>query len=291
MQKIVTHSGGFHADDVFAIATFQLLLGTENVEVVRSRDDEVIASADYVVDVGNVYNHEQKRYDHHQTGAPVRENGIPYAGFGLVWRHYGVEVCGSDEVAAAIEAQLVLPIDAGDNGISLYSLNEYEVSPFELYQMVGLFGPMWGSDESKDEGFFEAVNWACGVLKRMIDKERAKLAMKELVKETHDAAEDKSMLVFEVPVSMVACIEYEDVQVVVCPDDPKSNDNWTATCVRKGFDTFEGRVVFPEQWAGLRDEELARVSGISDAIFCHKAQFFFVAKSKESAIKAAKMAG
>lgn len=35
--KVVTHSGGFHADDVFGVAALSLLLGKENIEVVRTQ--------------------------------------------------------------------------------------------------------------------------------------------------------------------------------------------------------------------------------------------------------------
>ena len=90
MKTVVTHSGNFHGDDVFAVAAFQLLLGVDEVQVIRTRDDATIEKGDYVVDVGGVYDHEQNRYDHHQPGAPVRENGIPYAAFGLMWKHYGL---------------------------------------------------------------------------------------------------------------------------------------------------------------------------------------------------------
>ena len=77
MQKIITHSGSFHSDDIFAVATLQLHFGVENVEVIRTRDEEIIASGDIVVDVGGVYDAEKQRFDHHQNGAPVRDNGIP----------------------------------------------------------------------------------------------------------------------------------------------------------------------------------------------------------------------
>ena len=41
MKKIIiaTHSGSFHADDLFAVATLSLLLGKENIEVIRTRDE------------------------------------------------------------------------------------------------------------------------------------------------------------------------------------------------------------------------------------------------------------
>lgn len=290
MNTVVTHSGSFHADDVFAVAAFQILLGKENINVVRTRDEEVIAGADYVVDVGGVYDHDTKRYDHHQPGAPVRENGIPFAGFGLVWKHYGEEICGSADTAKYIEEQLCQPIDAGDNGVVLYELNEYKVKPFELYSFVSLFNPPWRSAESKDDQFMMAVDWARSVLERMVIKGKAAEEQHELIKQVYEVAADKQTLVFEEPVSMMSVIQYPEVEVVVSPDDLSVNDNWTATCVRKDFDTFESRVSFPATWAGLRDEELAVMSGLSDSVFCHKARFFYVGGSKESAIAAAKLA-
>ena len=290
MHKVVTHSGSFHPDDVFAVASFQLFLGVENVEIIRTRDESTITEGDYVVDVGGVYDHDAKRYDHHQNGAPVRENGIPYAGFGLVWKHYGEEICQSVEIAQAIENRLVQPIDAGDNGVKLFDVNQYEVQPFELYHFVSLYSPTWGSGGSKDEAFLKAVDWARSVIIRIIEKERANLELKQLIKETYEAAEEKQVLVFDVSVPMPALIEYSDVELVVCPDDPQSNNNWMTTCVRKNNDTFESRVIFPESWAGLRGEELQKVSGIHDAVFCHKARFLVVTESKESALKVAGLA-
>ena len=84
--KIVTHSSGFHTDDVFAVATLLIMLGENaDVEIIRSRDMEVIKTGDYVVDVGGVHDPVTNRFDHHQAGgAGKRENDIPYASFGLV---------------------------------------------------------------------------------------------------------------------------------------------------------------------------------------------------------------
>lgn len=287
MMTIVTHSGSFHADDVFAVATLRLVLKEQEVNVIRTRDDSVIAVGEWVVDVGGVYDPATQRFDHHQPGAPVRENGIPYAAFGLVWQHVGAELCGSAGVASKIEERLVQPVDAGDNGTNLYTLNELGVQPYELYQVVGTFAPAWGSGGSKDAAFMEAVAWAEGFLKRIIERVRAQQAMEDIVARTYQEATDRRVLVFDVPVSAIAAVQYPEVEVVVCPDDPETNSNWTATTVRKKMDTFESRVYFPKAWGGLRNQELAAVSGYGDAVFCHTARFIFVAGSKESALKAA----
>ena len=47
---------------------------------------------------------------------------------------------------------------------------------------------------------------------------------------------------------------------------------------------------FPKSWSGKRGEELAEITGVKDAVFCHNDIFFAVAKSKEGAIELAKKA-
>ncbi len=287
MVKIATHSGGFHTDDVFAVATLQLVYGAENVEVIRTRDESVLATADIVVDVGGVYDVATKRFDHHQNGGPIRDNGIPYAAFGLVWKEYGEQVAGSKEVADEIERMMVLAVDAGDQGVSLYELKNVDIPPFELYQITRSFLPEWSSDKHFDVAFLEAVEFAQSLLTRIITKKQAEQKMKELVREVYKNTSDKRVLVFDVSVSTNACSEYSEVLIVVQPDDPLSNSNWIAKTVSTGRTAFEARISFPEEWLGLSNSELAQVSGVQDAVFCHKAGFIFVAGSKEGAMQAA----
>lgn len=93
---VVTHNGNFHADDVFSIAALRLVL--PDFKLVRTRDTQLIAQADIVIDVGGEYDPAAGRFDHHQRGgAGARENGIPYSSFGLVWQKYGLQLCHGDE--------------------------------------------------------------------------------------------------------------------------------------------------------------------------------------------------
>jgi uncharacterized UPF0160 family protein len=46
-------------------------------------------------------------------------------------------------------------------------------------------------------------------------------------------------------------------------------------------ESFEARADLPEAWAGLRDAELAAVTGVPDAGFCHNGRFIASAKSYE----------
>lgn len=290
MQTVIVHSGNFHPDDVFAVATLQLHLGKEQMQVIRTRDDAVVARGDWVIDVGGVYDAQTQRFDHHQNDAPVRDNGIPYAAFGLVWKYLGESVGGSKAVADVIEERLAQQIDAGDNGVTLYTLNQYTVAPYELYNVIGSFRPVWGSETTDDEAFLEAVDFARALLNRVIAHAQAGEQMRQYAQLGYEAASDKAILVYDQSVNRNLFIEYPEVLVALHPSESESGKSWKAAVVPKGYGTFENRVTFPEAWAGLRGQELAAVSGIEDAVFCHKNCFLFVAQSKEGALKAARMA-
>jgi uncharacterized UPF0160 family protein len=77
MALWVTHSGKFHCDEVFGYAVLRLALGDEH-ELRRTRKPDVIAAADIVWDVGGIYDADTKRFDHHQKGAPLRNDGAPF---------------------------------------------------------------------------------------------------------------------------------------------------------------------------------------------------------------------
>lgn len=290
MKTVVTHSGSFHPDDVFAVATLQLKFGAENISVVRSRDEVDIAEADYVVDVGHVYDPATGRFDHHQNGAPIRDNGIPYAAFGLVWKEFGEQIAGSVEVAKVIDEQIGLAIDAPDNGISLYDLTDVNIQPVLLFHVLHSFKPPWGSDKNIDDSFLEAVDFTRSFLERTIVRARAEEKMKEVINQVYESAEDTSVLIFDEKINTHALIAYPDVKVAVCPTGNSDEGKWKAIVIPKAHGTFENRAYFPQSWAGLHGQELVDVCKIKDASFCHKGKFYFVASSKEGAVAAAMQA-
>ncbi|MFQ9697590.1 MAG: MYG1 family protein, partial [Zhenhengia sp.] len=80
-MKMAVHNGVFHADEVFGVALMETI--EPDLQVIRTRDEAVIAECDIVADVGG------GKYDHHQADKVLREDGIPYCAFGLLWRDYG----------------------------------------------------------------------------------------------------------------------------------------------------------------------------------------------------------
>lgn len=284
-KVIVTHSGDFHADDAFSVAAFSLL-HKGNIKVIRSRNPDDWARGDYVVDVGDVYDHSKCRYDHHQRGgAGARPDGVPYAGFGLVWRHYGAAVCGSQTVADRVERLLVEPIDAGDNGFpiakQLIAIREYP-----LADAIGAFCSNKEGADAEYSDFMKASEWAKGVLSReiarctsaVIDTEKALLAYKN--------SSDKRIIVMDEELFWIEALHSTpDALFAVYPD---STGKWRVKAVQE--EGFRARKNLPESWAGLRDNALVQVTGVPDAEFAHTKRFMAVAKSREGALALARKA-
>ncbi len=294
LKKIVTHSGNFHTDEVFACAVLSIL-HDGNVEIVRSRDAEVWVTGDYVVDVGGVYDAENGRFDHHQQGgAGKRENGIPYSSLGLVWKEFGEKLSGSAESAERIDKKLVQPVDAADNGLDAFTLTTLGIFPYLLHHVIAGFRPTWKEESehrvSFDQGFMKAMDIAREVLLREITIARDSFEGEQAVIELYKKAEDKRLIVIEgqYPWEWILT-QFPEPLFVVKPDHENSG-NWKVKTVRKTVDSFESRKDLPIAWAGKRDEEFVTISGVSDATFCHNKRFIAGARSKEGALALARIA-
>ena len=291
-RKLITHNGTFHADDIFACATLSILLDKkkQNFKIIRTRDSKIIESGDYVFDVGGIYDTDSNKFDHHQKGgAGKRENGIEYSSFGLVWRKFGEELCGSKKAMERIDKKLVAPIDAHDNGIDLVE-NKNEISPYLIQDFFKAMRPTWRENNlDEDKIFNQAVLVAKEHLLRIIKRAQDFFLAEDIVISVYNNSKDKRIIILDkdYPSREIVGSFPEPLFVI----HPRETDNtWGVGTVRKDIRSFENRKNLPQAWAGLKDEELQKVTGVSDAIFCHRALFLAVAKSKEGAIKLAELA-
>ncbi len=289
LKKIVTHSGNFHTDEVFACAVLSILNSGE-VEVVRSRNPEVWATGDYVVDVGGVYDPTLGRYDHHQSGgAGERENGVPYSSIGLVWKHYGEELTGSAYASRMIDERLVQPIDAGDNGIETFSVKN-NVAPCIIQDVISAFRPAWNEERTEDEGFLEALEMAKTMLAREIIRARAEEEGKRRAEEAYKRAEDKNIIILENHYPWYEALGSKPEPLYVVKPDRGGDGKWKVETVRSDVHAFKNRKDLPEGWAGKMGHDFAEASGVPDAIFCHNKRFVAVAGSKDGALSLARKA-
>ena len=62
-----THDGSFHADEVTACSLLLAFGKIDREKIHRTRDSAVLASCEYVCDVGGIFDPALKRFDHHQA--------------------------------------------------------------------------------------------------------------------------------------------------------------------------------------------------------------------------------
>lgn len=290
MKKItaVTHAGSFHLDDLFAIATLSLIY--PDLEIVRSREKKDFDSADFVVDVGDVYDENKGRFDHHQPGgAGVRENGVPYASFGLVWKKYGIEICGDLKVWDIVDKKMVQPIDAADNGFNMYRETKQGLSPYLLDNAFKAITPTWRDQGTVDETFMNLLPFAQQILLMEIKKARYFFEDTEIVKNAYKNAEDKRVIVLEHPMAWKSVISRKPEPLFVIHPNQMTGE-WIVACVLKNPRSHENRKLLPQSWAGKRKGELEQITGVEGAESCHNKRFIATAWSKEAAIKLAEIA-
>lgn len=289
-KKILAiHDGEFHSDDLFVAAIIKLIC-KEKIKIIRTRDENIIKKADFVADVGGEYDEKKNRFDHHQIGgAGQRENGIPYASFGLVWKKYGKKLCGSLKCAEIIDQKLVAPVDAGDNGVSVYREAGFtNISPYLIEYFFFLFRPTYKEENKNlDKDFNKALKIAEFIIQREIKINNDILKAEKIIVDFYKKSKDKRLIIldFKYPWKYVL-MKYPEPLFVVCPDEGR----WKLSAVKKNITTFENRKDLPKIWAGKRNEEFQKVTGVSDAIFCHNKKFLAVAKTKEGILKLASIA-
>ena len=172
--KAFTHGGKFHADDIFSSALLLYL----NPEIQITRGNQVPEEYDGIVfDIG------RGAYDHHQKDSRVRENGIPYAAFGLLWEELGTEILG-EELAEKFDESFVQPLDQNDN----------TGEKNELASLIGSFNPAWDAKGNHDDAFFHAVSMAGMILESKFERfrgnERADRKIEEILEAHDDAVEE-----------------------------------------------------------------------------------------------------
>ncbi|HWI71666.1 MAG TPA: MYG1 family protein [Baekduia sp.] len=284
-MRVATHPGNFHADDVFAIATLRLAaaLDGDTVEVVRTRDEAVQAAADARVDVGGRDDPATGDFDHHQKGgAGERPNGIRYASFGLVWRHAGARLTGSDEAAASIDERLVQGVDANDTGQTIMESLVDDIRPMTVSGVIAALNPAWDevlSQAKEDARFEEAVAVATQVLERQLAGSAAFHRARRLVVDAIERAEDPRLIELD------RNMPWRETVVTGAPEAllvmyPKS-DGWGLQAVPVEAGSFDNRLDLPPAWAGLSGPQLAAATGVDDAIFAHAAGFYASAGSRE----------
>lgn len=307
--RILTHSGSFHADDVFGVAVLAALHPEH--EIVRTRNPAEIAQADFVVDVGGTWDAAHGRFDHHQRGFDgARPGAEAYASAGLVWREFGpayvrqvaqhMGASPGDAAVAAIaddvDGSLVRYLDLVDTGAQM-------VAPgvFGLSSQLALLNSTWLEERALDTGgkarlqmqrFREGVAIVQRLLERLVMRRIGQELAADKVRTAPRLLGGRVLHLAEggMPWTGIVVSELPEVLFVIYPEEDEGGQRHVLRTVPAEAGSFASRLDLPAAWAGLRDEQLVAASGVPDATFTHTNLFIGVARSFEGALRMAELA-
>lgn len=306
---IATHSGKFHADDVWAVATLNILF--PGCALVRTRDEKKIGTADFAVDVGGIWDAPTGRFDHHQKGFDgARPSGVVYASAGLVWKEFGARCVAriteglpgyeirpeqAKEIAQAIDNDLVQYLDMSDTGAAKNAPGSYGLSA-----VIGGFNTSWldeqqagnaaAAEDFRQQQFLRAAEFATDIMINAVKYRVGAARAVEQVRQSERLEDGRLLFLKNGALPWASVVRNEMPAVVFVISYQPTEDRYMLHTIPTAPDTFEARKDLPEPWAGLRDEGLAAVTGVPDAIFCHNNLFIAAAKSFDGILKMARIA-
>jgi len=321
-RKLGTHNGNFHCDEAFGSFILKLLF--PNLEIVRTRNEQLLAECDVVIDVGGVYDHGQRRYDHHQpsfdhsfsTLVPNSKCTTKLSTAGLVYLHYGHEVIREivaydmpdnhlDPVYNKVYETFVQEIDANNNSVSIGEGKQRYSMYTDLSNRVAGLNKTWNHVGQFDEteAFEQAMKMiGSEFVETVLYAYQTWLPARLLVIEALERRyiTHSSGRVLELSTSCPWKEHYFSLEEELGDDlDPKidfvvfedlSNKSWIIQSMPISPESSELRKQLPHSWRNLIYDELSSISGVKDCIFCHTTGFLGSNKNREGIIKMAEKA-
>ena len=283
----ITHNGTMHADEVFATAFLSLYF--KNFKVARvSEVPKDISSKTIIYDIG------KGKFDHHQTDARIRDNGIKYSSFGLLFEEYGLnylkklKLKNTKTIYNYLVKDFIEAIDAIDNGIFPEIKSIYKIKT--VSDVIKIFNPSYGSNDNEDEQFIKAVSLAESILteelKNVIGKVEAGAKVKKLLNKTKG-----SILILDeyLPYeeTVLTSLSGKKIKFAIYPSN---RGGYGIKTIPISTTDKTSRVYFPKEWGGLTNDDLEKVTGVKGSLFCHTNRFLMTASDLNTAIKLAEIA-
>lgn len=277
-RTVGTHDGSFHADEVTACALLETFDLIDRHKIIRTRNSQELIRCEYVCDVGGIYDPEKNRFDHHQSSYQGELSSA-----GMVLKELYSRQLLSYEIYHYLNRSFILGVDAVDNGKASPDIGHCSFSA-----VIANFVPIRhdASPREMDRGFYQAFDFTCGHLNRLLQRfayiqECCEEVKKEMQKNELVMVFDQSMPWLDSFFELGG--EKHPAKFVIMP----AGTQWKLRSIPPSDrDRMGVRIPMPANWAGLSGEELRRESKISGAIFCHKGLFISIWETKEDAFQA-----
>jgi uncharacterized UPF0160 family protein len=297
-EFLVTHSGGFHADELLSSVVLTRLFPA--ARLVRSRAPEWITpGTDRIIyDVGGAFDPDARIFDHHQRGAPLRDDGQPFSSFGLIWRQFGRDYLSAhdvpagdiDAIHASFDSDFVLPVDLMDNGALSPSVAG-PMAKLTLPSLLETLKPVFDEREpdADNRAFHAALSVARSFVEASVHQSAAKLRAESIVRHAIERTGDGYVLELPLGMPFRPAIVKAGADHLLFVVHPRETD-WCLTGIRKTSEGFDLRADLPAAWAGLVGQDLEAACGVAGATFCHNGRFIAAAKTRDAALQMAAIA-
>ena len=291
--NLVTHTGSFHPDDVFATAFLSRII--KNPVLIRTANPNNANKNAIVYDIG------YGKFDHHGLDARYRTTPyekIKYCSFGLLWEEYGInylkqlfnEDIDHEQLYKNIEEKLILQMDAIDNGYFPKIESEYPLT--DLDKVIDLFNKTWIEEVDNDDNFLLAVNIANQILDRVLKREYGLIIAAKKLEPLFDTVNNNILFLNEYIPYLDAIFNSKhpkasEIKIVIFPSNRGGYNIKPMTINKKSKELV---VNFPKKLWGLHDENLEQTSNIKGARFIHLTGFMAATETKESALELANLA-
>lgn len=255
-KNALTHSGTFHADDVFATAFIKMI--NPNIKIIRAAS----VPDDFK---GLVYDIGDGEFDHHSIDNKKRANGIPYAAFGKLWKSFAPFIY-DDYIVKKIDKKFIAPLDLSDNMGLLDS----------LCTAISAMNPI--NDTNGDKEFAMAVKFAMVILENLIKQEMNNYEEEKEVIKVYEQSVNKEIIVLNKHLHFTDFLPKTEAIYVVFPS---KRGGYSAQGVPINSDTVELKKPFPASWIQDLPKYLT---------FCHTSRFLISAKTLDDIIYACNIA-
>jgi uncharacterized UPF0160 family protein len=199
------------------------------------------------------------------------------------------------QIAYAIDADVVQYLDLSDVGAAKNAPGGYGLSA-----VISGFNPNWLDEQRLGYGaeteafrlsqFRRAMAILTDVMVNGVKYRVGSLLALEQVRQSELLEGGKVLFLKNGALPWTAVVRKEMPKVLFVISHNLAEQRFMIHTVPVSPDNFDARADLPEAWAGLRDAELAAVTGVPDAGFCHNGRFIAAAKSFEGVRAMAKLA-